>query len=314
MIVTELYNGQGLGNQLWCYIVTRIIAKNKNYDFGIMSKEKFKGKEFLNLDFGKEVIGGSGREGGPPTSLPNGIEYYYSETMTRHPRTYLDISKRDDILLNVPDNIKIDGNMQSFEYVQMEKDFIKECIKVKDDKNITDYSDNNICIIHIRGGDFLASSAFLHSDYYINSVNWFKKKNPNMVFYIVTDDVNYAKKLCPDFEIVGGSSSTEIDSFKADHHIGGPIWKDWTIILNAKNLIISASSFSWWPTWLGDCENVIAPMYWADYKCSDGYWSCGDSLIPNWIYLNRDGQFKTYEQCLLEKLDYEKRNHSYWIR
>jgi hypothetical protein len=77
MIVTELYEGQGFGNQLWCYVVTRIIAKKNGYKFGIKSPEKFKGKEFLNLDFGQKVIGGTGPEGGPPTSLPEGIEYYY---------------------------------------------------------------------------------------------------------------------------------------------------------------------------------------------------------------------------------------------
>ena len=41
MIVTEIYNGQGLGNQLWCYIVTRVIALDNGYDFGIKSPEKF---------------------------------------------------------------------------------------------------------------------------------------------------------------------------------------------------------------------------------------------------------------------------------
>ncbi|GAH68596.1 unnamed protein product, partial [marine sediment metagenome] len=58
MIVTELYNGQGLGNQLWSYVVTRVIALDRGFDFGIMNPEKFKGKDFMSLDFGKEVIGG----------------------------------------------------------------------------------------------------------------------------------------------------------------------------------------------------------------------------------------------------------------
>jgi hypothetical protein len=80
----------------------------------------------------------------------------------------------------------------------------------------------------------------------------------------------------------------------------------------AKNLIISASSFSFWPTWLGGSQNVIAPMYWADYKNSNGYWSCGDSLIPDWTYLNRQGELKSYDECLKEKIEYEKNNSKYW--
>ena len=49
MIVTELYDGQGLGNQLWCYFVTKIIAKHNGYDYGIIGKNKFKGKEFIKI-------------------------------------------------------------------------------------------------------------------------------------------------------------------------------------------------------------------------------------------------------------------------
>ena len=312
MIVTELYNGQGLGNQLWCYIVTRITAQNKGYEFGIKSEEKFKGKEFLDLDWGLSVKGGESQEGCQPISLPETIQYYYKEKLTRHPKTFLDISRRDDVLLNIPDNTKIDGNMQSYDYVKDHKDQIKEWINIKSDKNITDYSDENICIIHIRGGDFLGSSAYLQDEYYKNAMDYFKQKNPNIKFYIVTDDVGYAKKLCPDVEIIGGSVTGEHDTQKAGHHIGGPIWMDWTIIHNAKNLIISASSFSWWPTWLGECENVIAPMYWGDYKNSDGYWQCGDSLIPIWKYLSRNGDIKSYEQCLIEKINYENTNN-YWM-
>jgi len=64
MIVNELYNGSGLGNQLWRYTVTRVIALNNGYEFGIMNSHKFKAPNIMNLDFGKEVIGGTGPEGG----------------------------------------------------------------------------------------------------------------------------------------------------------------------------------------------------------------------------------------------------------
>ena len=60
MIVTEFYKGQGLGNQLACYITTRVIAKDKGYGFGVMHPERFKGIGFFVLDFGDKVIGGKG--------------------------------------------------------------------------------------------------------------------------------------------------------------------------------------------------------------------------------------------------------------
>ena len=87
---------------------------------------------------------------------------------------------------------------------------------------------------------------------------------------------------------------------------------DWSILLNARNSIISASSFSWWPTWLNDDSNVIAPKYWGDFKKSDGYWSCGDSLITGWNYLDRNGDFFSYEECLVEKKKFEEENSHFW--
>ena len=56
MIITELYDGQGLGNQLWCYVTTRVIAKKNGYDFGIQSPEKFKGIYFITGQMPKTGI------------------------------------------------------------------------------------------------------------------------------------------------------------------------------------------------------------------------------------------------------------------
>ena len=85
MITTELYNGQGPGDQLWVYLTTRYIAHIKGYEFGIGHPERWKLKN-LNIEFGKVVTGGSNdREGGPPISLPEGITNYYKEKHTWHP-------------------------------------------------------------------------------------------------------------------------------------------------------------------------------------------------------------------------------------
>lgn len=310
MIVTELYNGQGLGNQLWCYFVTRIISYKNGYDFGIQSPYKFKGKEFMTLDFGREVMGGSGPEGGPPTSLPEGISNYYKEKMTRHPNG-LDISKLDINLLNITDGTKIDGNMQSMFYIKDNRDLIKSWVEIKKG-GLTELPDN-LCIIHIRGGDFRFSSAFLNKSYYDSAISKMIIRDPNMAFAIVTDDVGYSKRLYPDIPIVGGSSTGVSDDNIASHHTGGPIWMDWSILSSAKNIIMSASSFSFWPAYLNDNAYVIAPMYWADYNKSDGYWSCGDSIVDGWNYINKDGLFLNSDDCLKRKSEYEEKNKKFWI-
>lgn len=312
MIITEFYDGQGLGNQLWCYAVIRAIAKEKGYKFGISGINKFKGKEFLEIDFGENVIGGYGPEGGPPIALPNGIKNYYKEKEIFHPNLNINITKIDPGILKIEDSTKIDGTLQSVSYLNNHRDEIKKWFKIKEEKNIKNYSSDDICIVHIRGGDYHHTTAILKPDYYKNSVLHMKQKNKNMKFYIITDDVRYAKYIFPEFEIIGSAMTGVVDSNKASHHQGGPIWMDWTILNNCKNVILSSSSFSWWPVWLNTQAKVIAPMYWLEHKRSDGFWSCGDSLVEDWEYLHRDGNFYSYEECLILKNMYEYENKYLW--
>lgn len=310
MIVTELYNGQGLGNQLWCYVVARVIADKKGYEFGIQSKHKFKGYEFIKMDFGKDVIGGSGPEGGPPQSLPNGIETYYKELTIIIPNGAY-ISKLDQKLLDIEDNTKIDGIMQSYDYIKDYKEKILSWIQIENNSNVK--VDDDVCLINVRGGDFLSSTAVLYADYYNNAINVMKSKGINK-FLIVTDDPNYSRHILPNIPIHGSSTMGYRDNTQASHHIGGPISIDFNLLNTAKHVIISASSFSWWAVWLNkNVENVIAPKYWAANKSSDGYWSCGDSLIDGWEYLHKESIY-SYDDCLKEKEEYEDKNKNYWLQ
>jgi hypothetical protein len=313
MIVTEFYDGQGLGNQLWNYFVTKIVAHENGYKHGVMSPQKFKGRDFLEIDLGEEVYGGEGPEGGPPNLLPEGVFRYYREKISRHPNG-IDISKEDKNLFLVKDNTKIDGNLQSFEYIKNSKNLISSWFEIKTIFNIEEYNQENVCILHIRGGDFSGSSALLGAEYYRNGINKMLEFNKNMRFYIITDDSEYAGRLLPDIKIIGGSKSGEKDPNQAKHHIGGPVGIDWYILYKCRNFIISASSFSFWPVWLNkNSINVIAPMYWADNKKSDGYWSCGDSLIPTWGYLSKEGNFYEYKECLELKEKFEDINNHLWL-
>jgi hypothetical protein len=130
--------------------------------------------------------------------------------------------------------------------------------------------------------------------------------NPDMKFYIVTDDVNYSRSILPEIEIIGGSVSGSSDGKKAGHHIGGPVWMDWSIIFNSQNLIISSSSFSFWPAFLNKQEKkIIAPMYWGDPIKSDGYWSCWDMIVDGWGYLDKMGNLYTSDECKTRREEYE---------
>jgi hypothetical protein len=291
MIVTEIYNGQGLGNQLFCYITTRCIALENGYEFGIMSPHKFKCLDFLDLNFGKEVIGGSGPEGGPPTQLPDGIVNYYYEKQLNDSRFNCNITETDDYLFNIPDNTKIDGILQSEDYFIKRKNEIKNWLKVKDDSECYEFSDENICIINLRGGEYRAvSDLYLTQNYWSKAVDNMLKINPSFRFVVITDDVNAGKQMFPNYEV---------------YHFN--VGKDYSIIKNAHYLILSNSSFSFFPTWTSETvKYVIAPKYWARHNISDGFWSCGYNIYRDWNWMDREGKIYSYDECISEKNKYKK--------
>lgn len=296
MIVTEIYNGQGLGNQLACYVTTRVIAKDKGYDFGIMNPNKFKCLDFMNLDFGLPVTGGSGREGGPPDTLPDGIQHYFKERYNVLPNG-ANVTIDDPNLELIQDNTKIDGIFQSEDRIIHRKDEIRQWLKVKPEKDCYDYSDPNICIINYRGGEYTYMPwVLIRHEYWMSAIEKMRSINPNMKFVVITDDVETASKQFPDFEV---------------YHFD--IGKDFSIIKNANYLIISNSSFPIFAIMMNEnVKHIIAPKYWARHNVSDGYWSCGYNIYKNYNYLDREGNFSTYEECVEEFSEYMKQHPTYW--
>jgi len=282
MIVTELCNGQGLGNQLWSYVVTRVIALDRGFDFGIMSPEKFKGKDFMSLDFGKEVIGGEGPEGEPPIKLPHGILTYYVEKDTWHSKYKCDIRDYDPGLLSIDDNTKIGGYFQSENFIRHRKNEIRDWLRVSEAYDCYDFSHDDICILNIRGGEYKGNhDLILTRKYWTDAIRNMLDLNNKLEFTIITDDVKYAQKMFPQYR-----------SFHFD------IGKDYAIVKNARYLILSNSSFAFFPAWVSETvKYVIAPKYWARHNISDGFWACAFNLYRDWMWQDREGRLFTYEEC-----------------
>lgn len=295
MLITEIYNGQGLGNQLWSYVFTKCLAKDYGYKFGIQSPHKFKAYDlFINIkeqtaDFIAE--GGEGPEGGPPIKLPNGIEHYYKEKQINHPVHGCNISPIDYNFLRLPPNTKVEGYFQSEYYIEHRKEEIKEWLKCDKKYYEEKYSNKDTCIINFRGGPeyILQPDLFLKKEYWYRAIEKMKGVNPNMKFVVVTEDVKTCKEWFPDFEVRHETLE----------------W-DYSVVHNAYYSIISNSSFAWFAVWTSN-KNIlnIAPKFWARHNISDGFWSNGDSLTKDWLYLDRDGNFSDYGKCKIEHLQFK---------
>jgi len=294
MIVTELYNGQGFGNQLFVYVTTRMLAHKLGYDFGIMHPERFKGYDLMDIFMGKEVIGGSGPEGGPPITLPEDILHHYSEY--RHglhtdPILGTDIRLSDGNLFKIADNTKIDGVLQSEDYFYDRLDLVKDWLKVREEVEHYDTNGKNICIINFRGGDIIGNpGCWLPRSYWLKAIDNVVQYNPNMEFAIVTDDIAAANHVLPEYP-----------AYHQD------IAWDFVAIKNCRNIICSASTFACFPLWMSETlEYCIAPKYWFDYNRSNGWWSLGCSIYnyPT-HYMDRDGNLFTPDECKREWEEYK---------
>ncbi len=319
MIAIEIYRGSGLGNQIWNLVVSKILAHRHGYKWGVMQTNPFKARKFMpDFDYGEEVTGGhTPREGQTPAVLPDGITNYIREHTMALPQCGHDGIFFDPALWNnLPDNSKIDGLFQNLQYLDGQKEDVREWLKTNLD--VKDYSDDDTCVIHFRGGEYLITASWLEPKFYENARDRMLEHNPNMKFVVVTDDPENANKFIPWARVVGATTLKEQEDIEQGtgffKYRGGNIGVDWSILYNAKNVIMSASTFSFWPVWTSEeVQKVIAPKYWFDHKTSDGWWRGDDIIVKEWDYIDTEGNVMSGPECQKEYDLYRLTNQYYTL-
>lgn len=291
MIATRFYNGQGLGNQLWAYVVTRTIAMDLGYEFGIMSPEKFKGRDFLHLDFGHCKKDKFFTEYKFPPELPSGIKHHFIERDVWYEEYKCDIRGFDEKLKKIQDSTLLSGYFQSEKYISHRRSEIKKWLQVRSEFECKEYSSENTCILNIRGGEYKNfPELLLPKKYWDDAMNNMRLVNPHLEFMIITDDVQYAQEMFPELAVKHFS-----------------IGKDYSVVNNAKYLILANSSFSFFPAWTSnELKFAIAPKYWARHNISDGFWACEFNLYQDWSWQDRSGVLFSHKQCESEYFEYKK--------
>lgn len=272
----------GPGNHVWQYAVCRTVAEYNNYDFHIPS-EHFVGTTMFDLDMGVEQ---------DLTTKFFQVDNWDS------------IQKYNPNVFKVEDFTKISGHMQSERYVIQNKKNIKKWMKLKSEStDLYNYlnMDNNTCIMHVRATDLkMNPECLLPKKYYDDSIRHMKQINPNMRFFVLTDDVEFAR----------GYFHSEYPVYQHS------MVEDLYLLNHARYLIISASTYAWWGAWLNDNSIVtIAPKYWLHYNRSEGHWALADIITNGWLYVDRYGNLSTSNQCLTESRDdLVARNYGYTTR
>lgn len=294
MFGTEFLMGQGLGNQLFCYVTAKCIAEDLGYEFGCAGKEIFaqnihndRGMYFMDIDLGGEFTGCSA------------TKYCENEVRMITKKSYHDatngclVSGMDPKVYEQSDDTILYGNLQDESYFKIHKNEICQWLKFKPEYEIWDWSDENTCIMNMRGGEYRGlEELYLKKDYWENAMKYMQSINSDMRFIIITEDIDAAKTMFPD-----------LPAFHYD--IAG----DFSVIKNAYYLILSNSSFAFFPVFTSKTVKfLIAPKYWARHNVSDGYWASGQNIYTGWNYMDREGKVYSAEECREELNNYWQKN------
>jgi len=187
-----------------------------------MGYEKFKVTElFPGKDFRSEFVDDIKK---PSLTLYEDIEYAYNKDFPVHETIvdqidFLELERREVGL------IEIKGLMQRIDYLNSIHS-LYQMLNVSPELNPC--VDDEVCVIHLRGGDYIGSPALLPASYFKNAVLQMKKVHGIKKFKIITNDFKYAKRIFPDFEIIGSAADVhQVEKTNAMHHIGGSILKDY---------------------------------------------------------------------------------------
>ncbi|OOG68952.1 alpha-1,2-fucosyltransferase [Algoriphagus sp. A40] len=158
------------------------------------------------------------------------------------------------------------GTWQSPKYFETQQQLIREVFnfnKPHDDLNLqlsSDISSSNAVAVHVRRGFYLeptlTSSRMVidSSDYYYKAFDIISNQVKNPVFYVFSDDIEWAKKNFKGKNFVFVS-----------HNKGANSYLDMYLMGLCRHFIIANSAFSWWPAWLSsnDDKLVVIPKPWV---------------------------------------------------
>jgi hypothetical protein len=172
----------------------------------------------------------------------------------------------DPGMLNLPDNVYINGYWQSEKYFKdieevLRKDFtVISPINQENQRMLNLINSTDSVSLHVRRGDYVTNPTTnsFHGtcslDYYAKAVRYIIENISNPHFFLISDDPDWVKE-----NISINKPVTVIDINTTDNG-----YDDLRLMSKCKHNIIANSSFSWWGAWLNNNPQkiVIAPEKW----------------------------------------------------
>lgn len=181
-------------------------------------------------------------------------------------------------ILDISDGTYLDWYFQSDKYFKKYADIIRKDFEVsippslENLEMIKKIQNVNAVSLHIRRGDYIKNihTQSLHGlctdEYYKKSITYIVDKVKKPVFFIFSDDIEWAKD----------NMKTGFEEYYIDFNDAWKNYEDIRLMKNCKHHIIANSTFSWWGAWLNPSSEkiVIMPSVWFSgytYDTSDLY-------------------------------------------
>ncbi|MDG5996471.1 alpha-1,2-fucosyltransferase [Candidatus Brocadia sapporoensis] len=172
----------------------------------------------------------------------------------------------DPSILQLPDQVYLDGYWQSEKYFAEIETIIREEFTIKypqTDKNkvLSDsIKSGNSVTVHVRRGDYVNNpeTNSLHGvcgiDYYQRCIDFIITKIANPHFFFFSDDPEWVKN----------NLKIKYESTVVEHNGAEKCYEDLRLLSQGKYHIIANSTFSWWGAWLNKNPEkmVVAPEKW----------------------------------------------------
>jgi hypothetical protein len=287
-IIAQLQGG--LGNQLFQYATGRAIAVQKQAP--LLLDNSWYTKAYHDVTPRELLLSKLNTKGSfisfqPKIKCPKRIQRIQQKFWPINPFIFVEQTPyRFDSRLNKSpafkqQNLYLMGYWQSYKYFDSIKSILQSEISLKKplDTHYLNYL-NQIqatasAMVHIRRGDYvnLASAAKIHGfiglEYYREGMRLLLNKNPEIHFFVFSDDLKWAKQNLPHSE-----RSTFIQSLGNSD----AVIQELELMMHCQNHLIANSSLSWWAAWLSKQSNgvILCPKKWTNDLSMN--W---DDLLPN---------------------------------
>ena len=281
MIVVPLYDGQGLGNQLWVYAAGRSIAEETGRAFRLVDAEKFKASSFLSIDAAAPAP-----DAPEVAPIPTDIRTYSERLFYDEELNYV-ASGFDDLPTAIPGPLRLEGLFQDERYFFGKPERLSSYIRPHPDLLDAHPVAKDTCVINLRGGEYKNHRALiLPKTYWEQAQRYMRNTFGIDRFIVVTDDRAYADLLFPGLPVVAGDVGT-----------------CFATVYNAPFRILSNSSFGYFPVKLAPREagRVVAPLYWARPFNRLKRWASPANLYRDWLFMDENGATRSFEDCVAER-------------